>query len=168
MGPYDYEWDDDTADAAEYAAQEGYDQAKEDRSNMMVVLTDDDAALHDGMYSVAGFAAADLMRSATAAYWAERPQDLPFHANKVTEALRRAADALGYVVMTQAEHDDLMGFVENVRDDTPNIVNHRHSGWSRNPEDEVPDLMEADAFRWHQDEAAKLAPKPPKAAKAVL
>ena len=86
-------------------------------------------------------------------------------APSITELLN-LAEALGNVAIPQAEHDALTAFVEDVRDDDPNIITGRHNG-NRDPQDEMPDLMEADSFRWHQDEAARLIPKPLKAAKVA-
>ncbi|MDB6151487.1 MAG: hypothetical protein JWQ44_2935 [Chthoniobacter sp.] len=118
-------------------------------------------------FTLAKLRSNDVVEYAGAAVWATDDNRRAYLVDMTVKSLVSAADALGYVVMTQAEHEALLGFVENVRDDTPNIVNHRHGGWSRNPEDETPDLMEVDSFRWHQDEAAKLLPKPPKAVVAA-
>ena len=53
-------------------------------------------------------------------------------------------------------YDALLAFVEEVRDYRPDMI----SGRAHDPQDEVPDMIEANTFYAFQEDAAKLAPKP--------
>lgn len=52
-------------------------------------------------------------------------------------------------------YDALLAFVEEVRDYRPDVISRR----AHDPQDEVPDMIEADTFYAFQEDAAKLAPK---------
>ena len=52
-------------------------------------------------------------------------------------------------------YDALLAFVEEVRDYRPDVI----SGRAHDPQDEAPDMIEADTFYAFQEDAAKLAPK---------
>ena len=78
---------------------------------------------------------------------------------ELRDALARiAADSARAIVLFEAmcdSHDALHGFAEDVRDTSPEIINHRHS----DPQDEVPALIEHSYLIDLQYDAEKIVGK---------
>lgn len=99
--------------------------------------------------------AADVALYAGAALWATDEDRREFLESQAARKFDELAEAMGCVVITQAEIDALTSFVENVRDLDPTIISGRDPG----DRSDVPDMMPLDEFRALQEEAEALMPK---------
>jgi len=69
--------------------------------------------------------------------------------------LIKTADALGFVVLSKADHVAMTGFLEELRDFRPTI----HRSYRPDPQDHEDDLMPVGEFQMFQDDAALIGKK---------
>lgn len=109
----------------------------------------------DTRFVTAGLRAHQASESFHSAYWAESHHRLDLHRKNAITALREAAEAVGLATVDADRLAALEAFIEEVATAKPEII----SGRAHNPEDDLPDYMEADWFLDFQADARKLMEK---------
>lgn len=107
--------------------------------------------------------AADIVRHAAAADARLGQIGVEEKAGLAVKALVLTAGDLGFVAISKADYDKLIGFVEEVRDCSPDII----SGRAIDPQDDVDDMMPFNVFESFQAEASDLIGRKPKAQKVA-
>jgi hypothetical protein len=107
--------------------------------------------------------AADIVRHAAAADARLGQIGVVEKAGLAVKALVLTADDLGFIAISKADYDKLIGFVEEVRDCSPDVF----SGRAIDPQDDVDDMIAHDVLLSFQTDAETLIGRKPEAQKVA-